>query len=72
MEEFNVRMEKKFEKRWEGLGLSRQPPTMVEDEPPPPPIKKVSTKGSCSAIDIYWEMTLAQLANASYMLSVIL
>jgi len=52
MKEFNVRMEREFEKRWEGLGLSQQPPTMVEDEPPPPPIKKVSTKGSCSAIDL--------------------
>ena len=46
MEEFSVRMEMEFKKRWEGLGLSQQPPTMVEDEPALPPIKKVSTKGS--------------------------
>jgi len=52
MEEFNKRMEREFEKRWEGLGLSQQPPTMVEDEPPPAPIKKVNTKGSCSAVDL--------------------
>jgi len=25
---------------------------MVEDEPPSPPIKKLSTKGSCSAVDL--------------------
>ena len=25
---------------------------MVEDEPVPPPIKKVNTKGSCSAVDL--------------------
>ena len=25
---------------------------MVEHEPAPPPIKKVSTKGSCSAVDL--------------------
>ena len=52
MEEFSARMEMEFKKRWEGLGHSQQPPTMVEDEPPPPPIKKVSTKGSCSAVDL--------------------
>ncbi|XP_068497787.1 uncharacterized protein [Phaseolus vulgaris] len=52
MEEFSARMEMEFKKRLEGLGHSQQPPTMVEDEPPPPPIKKVSTKGSCSAIDL--------------------
>jgi len=52
MEEFNVRIEKEFKKRWEGLRLSQQPPTIVEDEQPPPPIKKVSTKGSCSAVDL--------------------
>jgi len=71
MVEFNKQIEREFEKRWEGLGLSQQPPTMVEDEPPPPPIKKVNTKGSCSEIDLS-EMTLAQLANTSYMLSIIL
>ena len=52
MEEFNVRMEREFKKQWEGLGLSQQPPIMVEDEPPPPPIKKFSTKGSCSMVDL--------------------
>ncbi|XP_068503686.1 uncharacterized protein [Phaseolus vulgaris] len=52
MEEFSARMEMEFKKQWEGLGHSQQPPTMVEDEPPPPPIKKVSTKGSCSAVDL--------------------
>ena len=52
MEEFNVRIQKEFKKRWEGLRLSQQPPTIVEDEQPPPPIKKVSTKGSCSAVDL--------------------
>jgi len=52
MEEFNKRMERVFKKWWEGLGLSQQPPTMVEDEPPPPSIKKVNTKGSCSTIDL--------------------
>ena len=52
MEEFSARMEMEFKKRWEGLGHSQQPPIMVEDEPPPPPIKKVSTKGSCSAVDL--------------------
>jgi len=52
MEEFNKRMDGEFEKWWEGLGLSQQPPTMVQDEPPPPPIKKVNTKGSCSAVDL--------------------
>jgi len=45
-----VRLEREFEKRREGLGLSQQPPTMVEDEPPLPPIKRVSTKGSCLAV----------------------
>jgi len=45
-------MEREFKKRWKGLGLSQQPPTMVEDEPAPPPIKKVNTKGSCSAVDL--------------------
>jgi len=52
MEEFNVRMEREFKKRWEGLRLSQKPPTMVEDEPPLPPITKVNTKGSCSAVDL--------------------
>ena len=52
MKEFNKRMEREFEKRWEGLGLSQQPPIMVEDEPPPSPIKKVNTKESCSAVDL--------------------
>jgi len=52
MEKFNVRMEREFKKRFEGLGLSQQPPTMVEDEPPPLLIKKVNTKGSCSAVDL--------------------
>jgi len=52
MEEFNVRMEMEFKKWWEGLGLSQQPPTMVEDEPAPPTIKKVNTKGSCSVVDL--------------------
>jgi len=45
-------MDREFEKWWEGLGLSQQPPTMVQDEPPPPPIKKVGTKGSCSGVDL--------------------
>ena len=52
MEKFSARMEMEFKKRWESLGHSQQPPTMVEDEPAPPPIKKVSTKGSCSAVDV--------------------
>ena len=52
MEKFNVRMEMEFKRQWEGLGLSQPPPTMVKDEPTPPPIKKVSTKGSCSAVDL--------------------
>jgi len=52
MEEFNVRMEIEFKKQWEGLELPQQPPTMVEDEPALPPIKKVSTKGSCSVVDL--------------------
>ena len=50
MEEFNNRMDREFEKRWEGLGLSQQPLTTVQDEPPLPPIKKVNTKGSCSTV----------------------
>jgi len=45
-------MERELKKRWEGLRLSQQQPTMVEDEPPPPLMKKVSTKGSCSAVDL--------------------
>ena len=52
MEEFNVQMEREFKKRWEGLTLSQKRPTMVEDEPALPPIKKVSTKGSCSVVDL--------------------
>jgi len=47
-------------------------PTTVEDEPPSPPIKKVNTKGSCSAVDLSGDDFGSQLANASYMLSVIL
>jgi len=52
MEEFNKRMDREFEKRLEGLRLSQQPPTMVQNEPPSPPIKKVNNKGSCSTIDL--------------------
>ena len=47
-----MRMEMDFKKWWEGLRLSQQPLTMVEDEPAPPSIKKVSSKGSCSAVDL--------------------
>jgi len=47
-----VRLEREFEKWRESLGLSQQPPNMVEDEPPLPPIKKFNTKGSCSAVDL--------------------
>jgi len=49
MEEFNKRMDREFEKRREGLKISQQPPTMVQDDPPTPFIKKVSLKGSCLA-----------------------
>jgi len=52
MEEFNKRMDREFEKRWEGLGFSQQPSSMIQDEPPPRPIKKVNTKGSCSTVDL--------------------
>jgi len=50
MEEFNKRRDKEFEKQWEGLRLSQQPPTMVQNDPLP--TKKVNTKGSCSTIDL--------------------
>jgi len=55
MEEFN--------KRWEGLGLSQQPPTMVQDEPPSPPIEKFNTKGSCSAVDISGDSNLGSSSD---------
>jgi len=35
-----------------GFRTLSQPHIMVEDEPHPPPIKKVITKGSCSAVDL--------------------
>ena len=50
MGEFNKGMNREFEKRWEGLGLSQKPPTIVQDNPPP--IKRVNTKGSCLAVDL--------------------
>jgi len=43
-------MDREVEKSWEGLGLSHQPPTMVQDDMLP--IKRVSTKGICSAVDL--------------------
>jgi len=52
MDELNKRMDREFEKRWKGLGLSQQPPTMVQDDPPLPSIKKLITKGSCSTVDL--------------------
>jgi len=49
MEEFDKWMDKKFEKRLEGLGLSQQPPAVIRDDSPH--IKRVNIKGSCSMVD---------------------
>jgi len=69
MEEFNKRMDREFEKRLEGLGLSQQPRTMVQDYLPP--LRKSALNRVARQL-IYRKMTLAQLANANYMLSIIL